>query len=159
MPPISASLENYLEAILTLVEEQGSARARDIARSVCVHKSTVTAALRSLSKKGLVHYSPYEVATLTPTGLEAASAITQKHRRIRRFLTDVLLLGERVAEDNACRMEHVMDAAVMERLGLFARLLTGGKSAAAALRDFERRARRLEPRRRRVEGGARRRKT
>jgi DtxR family Mn-dependent transcriptional regulator len=118
---ISPALENYLETILGLVHAKGAARARDIALALSVHKSTVTAALRSLAAKGLVGYSPYESVTLTLAGRRIAGKVARSHGGIRRFLTEVLLLDEKTADANACRMEHVVDRQVTERLELFAR--------------------------------------
>ena len=70
---LSMKLEDYLEAIYWLVEENQVARARDIAAALSVHKSTVTSALRSLSRKGLINYSAYEAATLTPKVADATT--------------------------------------------------------------------------------------
>ncbi len=117
---LSATQENYLEAIARLAAEKGAARARDIAEALSVHKSTVTAALRSLADRGLINYAPYAVATLTPKGRRIAQRIVRRHEVIRSFLTDVLLIDERIADANACRMEHVLDKQVLERLRLFA---------------------------------------
>ena len=128
---ISPALEDYLETILALVHKKGTARARDIAGSLAVHKSTVTAALRSLGAKGLVSYSPYENVTLTPAGRRIAAKVARDHGGIRRFLTEVLLLDERTADENACRMEHGMDREVAVRLDQFAQYM-----AAAAPHGF-----------------------
>lgn len=117
---LSATLEDYLEAISRLEAEKTVARVRDIASALSVHKSTVTSALKGLAEKGLVNYHPYEAVTVTAEGKKAAQKITRRHRVIRRFLTDVLSVGEDVAEANACRMEHVIDTEVLERLAMFA---------------------------------------
>jgi DtxR family Mn-dependent transcriptional regulator len=119
-PAVSAILEDYLEAILQLVRRKGAARVRDIAKALSVHKSTVTASLKNLADKGLVHYSPYEITTLTSKGRKIAEQVTQNHSAIRTFLNEVLLAPDDLAEQNACRMEHVMDREVLERLILFA---------------------------------------
>lgn len=119
---VSAALEDYLEAILRLDREKGgSARVRDIAAALSVHKSTVTSALKNLAKKGLVDYKPYEPARLTPDGRRIAEEIAERHGIIKGFLTEVLLVPDEVAGENACRMEHVVDREVMERLVLLAR--------------------------------------
>lgn len=134
---ISPALEDYLETILGLVHAKGAARARDIADALAVHKSTVTAALRSLAAKGLITYSPYENAMLTPTGRRIAAKVARRHGGIRRFLTDVLLLDERTADENACRMEHVMDQQVTDRLDLFVQYIgLPALSATSAPRGF-----------------------
>ena len=62
---VSASLEDYLEAIYHTVEAKGAARAKDIVMRLGVHNSSVTQALRSLSEKELINYAPYDVITLT----------------------------------------------------------------------------------------------
>lgn len=117
---LSAALEDYLEEISRLAVKKGVARARDIARSLSVHKSTVTAALRSLAEKGYINYTPYEIITLTAKGQKTADQIVQRHEIIKRFLVDVLATDEKIAEQNACRMEHVIDRQVLDRLLNFA---------------------------------------
>ena len=65
---LTPSLEDYLETILLLVRRDRVARVRDIAGHMGVAMSSVTAALKSLSKRKLVNYDPYEVITLTASG-------------------------------------------------------------------------------------------
>lgn len=122
---VSAALEDYLEAIFKLQELKGAARVRDIARRLSVHKSTVTSALHALGEKGFIEYSPYEMARLTPDGQRIAEQVARRHGQIKRFLTDVLLLDEETAAQNACRMEHVVDRDVISRLVRLADFLHG----------------------------------
>jgi DtxR family Mn-dependent transcriptional regulator len=150
--PLSATLEDYLETVARLVSEDGSARVGDIARALSVHKSTVTAALKSLAEKGLVRYAPYEAATLTETGRTRAGEITERHRVVRCFLTDVLGVGFERADANACRIEHAADRRVIERLGLFAEFVhdrgQAGQDVAGRFRRY------VRAREGREEGGA-----
>jgi len=120
---LTPTLEDYLETIARLVAREGAAHAKDIAEAVSVHISTVTTALRSLSEKGFINYAPYQAATLTEEGREMADRIVGRHEAISRFLSEILLVGEKLAEENACRMEHVLDREVMEHLSLFARFV------------------------------------
>jgi len=113
---VSATLEDYLEAIFRAIAQKGIARAGEIGRRLGVHKSTVTAALRGLADKGLVNYTPYEPVTLTPTGRRVAVEVDRRHEAIRRFLVDVLAVEPQAADANACRMEHAMDPDVADRL-------------------------------------------
>lgn len=126
---VSAAMENYLETILRLSGDGAGARVRDIAGALSVHKSTVTAALRSLARRRLVNYSPYAHATLTRRGREIAESVARSHSGIRRFLSEVLLVDEKTANENACRMEHVMDATVLDRIDRFMRLLGSSEKA------------------------------
>lgn len=117
---LSTKQEEYLESILRLIREKGSARVRDIARDLSVHKSTVTAALKKLADKGLIKYSPYEIATLSDDGVALGEELERKHGVIEDFLAKVLIIPKEVARENACRMEHVMDKEVLARLTAFA---------------------------------------
>jgi len=120
---ISGTLEDYLETILKFEHERRPARVSDIAEDLSVHKSTVSLMLRSLAGKHLVNYSPYEITTLTDRGRRIAEEVTESHAIIGRFLAEVLLVEKGLAGENACRMEHVMDKEVMDRLVLFARFI------------------------------------
>ena len=120
---LTRSLEDYLEAILYLIRKGRVARVRDIAKRLGVGMPSVTVALKALSQRKLVNYDPYEVITLTDHGREVAEEISRRHFVLRRFLTDVLGLDGESAEANACRMEHAVDEALLERLIRFAEFL------------------------------------
>ncbi|HOX26850.1 MAG TPA: metal-dependent transcriptional regulator [Candidatus Krumholzibacteria bacterium] len=117
-PQLSASLEDYLEAIYHIVESKQAARAKDIVDRLGVHNSSVTQALRSLAEKGLVNYAPYDLVTLTEDGQTAAAGVVERHAALRSFLVEVLGLDSKLAEADACRLEHGMSQDVLERLRL-----------------------------------------
>jgi len=116
---LSPSLEDYLEAVLILVRHGSVARVRDISAHLDVGKSSVTGALKTLAKRGLVNYEPYQFITLTEHGRELAEDVAGRHVLLREFLSGVLGLDEEVAEANACRMEHAVDGELLEQLGKF----------------------------------------
>ena len=113
---LSASLEDYLEAISHIVAEKKAARAKDIALRMKVNKSSVTGALHALSNKGLINYAPYDIITLTPKGESSARRIVKRHEVLEEFFHKVLGVSEAEAEENACKMEHALSAAVLKRL-------------------------------------------
>ena len=117
---LTRRLEDYLEAVLVLVRRNGVARVGEIAIATNVSKSSVTAALKHLADDGLVNHDPYQFVTLTPRGTELAQEVLDKHELLMSFLIDVLNIAPTVAEENACRMEHVVDDVVMERMSLLA---------------------------------------
>ena len=78
---LSASLEDYLEAILNLSNTEGHAHCTDIARTLNVAKPSVTGALRTLKEKGLADYEPYGSITLTTEGKKAAEKALGSVRR------------------------------------------------------------------------------
>ncbi|UCD48572.1 MAG: metal-dependent transcriptional regulator [Phycisphaerales bacterium] len=116
---LSASLEDYLEAIFRIVSKKSAARGRDIAKALGVRAASVTGALRLLAERKLIHYAPYEVITLTPEGRKEAEKIIQKHEVLKGFFTTLLGLDEDMAEEGACRLEHGLAQPIMERLLAF----------------------------------------
>jgi len=117
-PQLSASLEDYLEAIFHIERDKHAARAKDIVERLGVHNSSVTQALRSLSDKGLVNYAPYDLITLTDEGRVAAADVVDRHQSLRTFLIEVLGLGAQQAEKDACKLEHAISHEVLDRLRL-----------------------------------------
>ena len=119
---LSATMEDYLEAIASLADEGGFARVRDIAGSVGVTQPTVTGAL--LDKPIMVlPIPPYEVITLTPRGREAARRVRRRHKLLSRFFEDVLGLPPATAESDACRVEHDLSRKTVEGLAAFMEFL------------------------------------
>ncbi|MDA8165791.1 MAG: metal-dependent transcriptional regulator [Desulfobacteraceae bacterium] len=120
---LSASLEDYLEVIYHIVEEKKVARAKEIASRLKVSRSSVTEAFRSLSQKGLINYSPYEVITLTATGQQVAEDIIRRHGALKDFFTKVLAVEDRLAEVGACKVEHAAPREIIERIIHFVRFI------------------------------------
>jgi len=113
---LSASLEDYLESVFLISQSQPSVHANQIAEYLKVAKSSVSWALNQLSDKGLINYKPYETITLTETGEKIARRVAGRHEKIKTFLKDVLSNEEDRAEAKACRMEHIGDNEVLERI-------------------------------------------
>ncbi len=112
---LSSSLEDYLESILTLQDKHTVARVKDIADMLNVKRSSVTIALRALSDKGLVNYSPYSVITLTAEGYESASAVRNRHNLLTNLFVDLFQIDPAEAEECACKMEHGMKQSVYRK--------------------------------------------
>ena len=113
---LTESLENYLEVIFHIQASKGAARAKDIALGLNVNNSSVTEALRSLSKKELVNYAPYDLITLTSKGTEIAKVIVNRHKVIKQFLLDALSMSEEESDTMACRIEHVVNDEMILKL-------------------------------------------
>ena len=113
---LSASLEDYLEAIFWIASSKGAARTRDIAKRLGVKAASVTGALQALAERKYVNYTPYEVVTLTSQGLEEAKKIVRRHEILRDFFISVLGIKEKIADDGACRLEHNIPKPIVDRL-------------------------------------------
>ncbi|HNT35010.1 MAG TPA: metal-dependent transcriptional regulator, partial [bacterium] len=86
---LSASQEDYLEAIFHIVRENQVARVRDISKRLNVKSSSVTGALQSLSERDLINYAPYDLITMKPKGLSLAKNIVRRHNALRDFFIKV----------------------------------------------------------------------
>lgn len=139
-PQLSASLEDYIEAIYHIVTEKQVARGKDISSRLDVSGPSVTEALRALSKKGLINYVPYEVITMTEKGREVAEDVIERHEALKQFFTAVLALDHDLAEDGACKIEHTAPREIIHRMVQFIKFLEicprGGKELIAGFADF-----------------------
>lgn len=117
---LTASLEDYLEAIFHIAAQKQVARPKDIAGKLKVSYASVTGALRALAEKELINYAPYDVITLTSTGITAAKDVIRRHEVLRDFFIEVLAVDEADADKAACRMEHSIPRAILERFIQFA---------------------------------------
>ncbi len=120
---LTASLEDYLEAIFHIIAEKQAVRPKDIAKRLKVSNSSVTGALRSLADKELINYAPYDVISLTPTGRIAAKDVIRRHEVLRDFFVKVLAVEERDADKAACEMEHSIPRIILERFIQFAEFI------------------------------------
>jgi DtxR family Mn-dependent transcriptional regulator len=122
---LSASLEDYLEAILQLERKSRVARVSEIAKQLNVSRPSVTGALKNLAGRGLVLHARYGHVTLTEEGGRIARDVERRHIAIRDFLTDVLAIPVDKAEVTACRLEHVLEPDILAHFVAYAESLTG----------------------------------
>lgn len=102
---IHESAEDYLETILILCEEHGSARSVDIASHLGVTKPSVSFAMKRLRENGYIHMGDDSRITLTETGDAIARRILERHRLLTDFLMR-LGISEATAKLDACKLEH-----------------------------------------------------
>ena len=137
---LSASLEDYIEAIFNLAGESHEARSKDIAEALGVARSSVTGALQVLREKGLANYQPYGCITLTRQGRAAAREVVRKHDVLKAFFTDVLGVERETAQRAACQAEHALGPEVIGQLLHFMDYLTArsanGPDVPAEFRRF-----------------------
>lgn len=120
---LTASQEDYLEAIFHIAADKQAARAKDIAERLKVNSSSVTGALRVLAEKGLVNYAPYDVITLTAEGKQIAEDVVRRHEVLRDFFVRVLRIAPAEADEGACRAEHAFPRSILDSLIKFVEFL------------------------------------
>ena len=110
---IQESAENYLETILVIGKRKSHVRSIDIANELDFSKPSVSVAMKNLRENGYVLMDPDGYLTLTDAGREIAEKIYERHT----LLTDWLLylgVSPKTAEEDACRIEHVISAESFE---------------------------------------------
>lgn len=120
---LSSSLEDYLEAIFVLSKKTGIVRVSDIAQLLSVKKSSVHAALKALSKKKLVLHKKYGDVNLTKEGKALARNIQRRHDMFVKFLNEILDIDSETAEEDACKLEHVVSPRTFNKLTKFIEFL------------------------------------
>ncbi len=114
--PLTSAMEDYLEAIFDLDQQKKVVRVKDIAKRLNVKMPTVTSMLKTLSKRGMVHYEKYEYVEPTREGAKIGEEMRRRHGVLARFLTDILKIDAETADDEACKMEHSLSAETLSSL-------------------------------------------
>ena len=105
---VSATVEEYLEAIYRLEESKGSAKTSELAQRMKVALGAITNTVESMENQNLIVHEPYKGVKLTSKGRKMALDVLRRHRLSERLLTDVLQLDWSKAHDAACKLEHAI---------------------------------------------------
>ena len=96
--------EDYLEAMLMMQEKHGYIRSIDVAEHLGVTKPSVTYTTKRLRESGHITMDRDGLITLTPSGMEIATKMLDRHHTLTKFL--VASGGDqKTAEQDACKIE------------------------------------------------------
>ena len=110
------SMEDYLEAIANLGAEGRVVRVKEIGQALNVKMPSVTSALGKLSEHGLVEHERYGYVELTYEGDRVARDVIRRHKALSRFFVEALDIDHKTAEEDACKVEHVISPLSLERV-------------------------------------------
>ena len=127
---LSESLEDYLEAIFCIIDERKVARPKDIIKRMNVSGASVTGALRVLAERKLIFYSPHDFVSFTEEGARIAGEVYHRHLQLRSFLIDILRVAPDLANETACKMEHVITEDILDRIARLSDFIKGCPLAA-----------------------------
>lgn len=119
MNNLTASLEDYLEIIYNSIETNNSIKAVEIAKKLNISRASVSEALTKLSDKGLIVYEGHKGITITEEGQKEARKVIVKHNTLSAFFENTLGINKEIAEESACKMEHVISEDVFNRIEQF----------------------------------------
>lgn len=118
---LHASGEDYLEAVLILQKEKGMVRSVDLALQMGYSKPSISHAVGILKESGFLFKDKDGFLHLTDTGQEVAEKIYERHQFFTKLLIDAGM-DKVIAEQDACRIEHVISEEsfqrIKEKLGL-----------------------------------------
>ena len=104
--------EDYLEQILTLIEDKGYARVVDIAHNLGIAQASVTGMIQRMDAEGLVDYEKYRGVILTSAGDEIAREIVRRHESLAEFFA-LFGLDESSIYDDIEGIEHHMSQPIL----------------------------------------------
>ena len=105
--------EDYLEAILRVKNAKGTVHSVDVAKKLGVSKPSVSRAVGILKRDGYLEDSEGTELEFTKKGLEKATNIYSRHRLLTDFFVKITGVSKEQAEENACRVEHDIDADIV----------------------------------------------
>lgn len=109
------SEEMYLETILLLKQKSANVHAIDVAAELGYSKPSVSRGINLLINKGYIIIGNGGELQFTTAGKTKAESIYERHTVITEFLERAGASNE-IAEENACRIEHVITPELFEIL-------------------------------------------
>lgn len=126
------SQEMYLTTIYALQKKNGMVRSVDVADEREYSKVSVHNAMKRLEGFGYVTFHQGKI-TLTKCGIEKVKNIEQKHQTIASALK-LIGASNDIAEENACRMEHVITDEAADLLKLYVEQRTAEQENTIAIK-------------------------
>jgi DtxR family transcriptional regulator, Mn-dependent transcriptional regulator len=137
MKQLSESLEDYLEMIWILSLRKDVVRIKDLAANLNVASASATLAVKNLSGHELVEHEKYGHIRLTKKGAKEAQRIYEKHVTLRKFFTGILGVDPKIADNDACEVEHHLSRDTFTHLLRFIHLLEQHRSELSWLSDID----------------------
>ena len=113
---LTSTLEDYLELIHNSIVKNKEIKAVDIANSFNISRPSVSEALARLVDMDLIVYKGRQGIQITQKGLEYATRTAKKHQILSDFFIKILNADKKIAEKNACKIEHVIDDELIEKI-------------------------------------------
>ena len=114
---MSKNMEDYLKTIYLLKKKRGYVRSIDLAETFGVSKPTICYRMKRLIKEGYVAKDENHFLNLTSEGTAAAEAVLKLNHTIMELLVS-LGVEKEIAEEDACKMEHIISQQSLAALGL-----------------------------------------
>jgi Mn-dependent DtxR family transcriptional regulator len=130
--PISHSAAHHLIAIAELLESAGYARVSDVARTLNITRGSASLTLKALRQRGLVVEDDNKFLRLSGEGEAVANAVRSKKFLLETFLHNVVGVSRQTADEDTCKIEHLISDDTAQRLARFVRFITSDDPSAEA---------------------------
>lgn len=110
--------EDYVEAVMELIEEFGECRVLDLARYFNVSHVTVSRIVKRLHDEKLLRSQPYRPVELTPEGTKLAKRVKERHKIVLDFLIE-LGVDEANAKIDSEGIEHHVSSTTIDAMKIF----------------------------------------
>ncbi len=119
--PISHSAAHHIVAIAELIERVGYARVSDVARNLNITRGSASLTLKALKQRGLVVEDENRFLGLSSDGESVANSVRGKKFLFGRLFHDLLGVSDETADEDTCKIEHLVSNETSERLAEFLR--------------------------------------
>ena len=120
---LQESGEMYLETILILSKQRSYVRAIDVGEYMGYSKPSVSRAVGLLKEGGYVAANADGFLSLTDAGREVAEKIYERHTMLTELLIQ-LGVDEKVAAEDACKMEHDISQKTFDAICAYAQKIS-----------------------------------
>ena len=114
----SETAEDYVEAVLDLIEEKGECRVLDLSRFFNVSHVTVSRTVKRLNDANLLYTQPYKPIELTERGHKLAIKSKKRHEIVLSFLIK-LGVDKANAEIDSEGIEHHVSSSTLDAMKKF----------------------------------------
>ncbi|GAB4171026.1 MAG: metal-dependent transcriptional regulator [Calditrichia bacterium] len=107
---------HHLMAIYSLIRDRGYARGVDVAKYLNITRGSAFTTLKNLKEKGFITEDENKFYQLSRDGEQIINSVLNIRHVFIQFFRDVLNLSEKEAEEDACKIEHLISTKTAQQL-------------------------------------------
>lgn len=135
---LTHSAVHHLMAIYELRKHRGYARGVDVAKHLSITRGSAFTTLKNLKEKGYIKEDENKFYFLTSKGEQVVNNVLNIRHVFIQFFKDILGLSPAKAEEDACKIEHLISLETAQQLLKFIGFYLADNSQMKKVRkDFE----------------------